>query len=76
MKTKLRTISLVVNDEYADAFYKFYNDNEEFYNEISFFNKNTYDMVFPIDSDYDECVDELVEYLGRYGWHLGTHYTI
>lgn len=76
MKPNLRTISFIVNDEYVDAFYAFRNENEEFHDEISFFNKDTYGMLFPIDSDYEECVDELIGYLGRYGWNLGTHYTI
>lgn len=78
MKPNLRTISFVVFVEYADAFYKFYNENEEFHDEITFFDKYTYGVQVPNDDDItdEELYDELTEYLARFNWHLGTHYLI
>lgn len=78
METKLRTISFVVNEEYVDAFYAFRNENEEFHDEITFFDKYTYGVQVPNDDDItdEELYDELTEYLARFNWHLGTHYLI
>ena len=81
MKPNLRTISFVVFVEYADAFYEFYNENEEFHDEITFFDKYTYGVQVPNDDDITdeelgELYDELTEYLARFNWHLGTHYLI
>ena len=47
METKLRTISFVVNEEYVDAFYAFRNENEEFHDEIFFFQQGHLRHVIP-----------------------------
>ena len=74
MKTK--RVSIVVNEEYIDAFYKFWNGDENAHEELAFFCRGVYGWEIPEDADEEESEYELVKYLNWYGWNLGTHYII
>lgn len=74
MNTKFNKVSVKVNDGYVYAFREWCESECE--GEFTHVDANIFAMLFPLESEYEENEKEVIEYLAKHHWYLGTHYCI
>ena len=73
----MKTIAIEINRPYVDGFIKRWAETDGFGEELRLIEDDyVYGMDFPDEADAEECQTELVEFLMRHNFYLGTHYQI
>lgn len=74
----MKTILFRVDVAYVDAFAKDCDINEELKENLVRCSDDMWGIPVPDDAEYtkDEALDEVIGLVSKYGWQVGTHYSM
>lgn len=74
----MKTIKFRIDEAYVDAFAKDCDTNKELSENLVRCADDVWGIPVPDDAEYTNvgALDEVIGLVSKYGWHVGTHYSM